>query len=215
MNLKQRLATYKKQSTMYAKTWQQLAKGQYAKKCPYSIHDGQLIAYDRDDTPFNFVGTYSDLVRRSNHNGWYMDTSQYCLAYGVVFALRHKTQGIVYLAGYEESESSYINIDLSCYHDSEEDAARAGDRLAEIHAEKCRDADIEYQAKQRIEELKEEYHSLTRDLIDVIKSAKRASMEYPLCQFVKKSIKQGLKERSNLLNQIEKVKNDPYSYFSY
>lgn len=75
-------------------------------------------------------------VLNLRHTGWYSDDNQTGLVVGYVVELRHKRG---FLAGYQEKESDGVLVDFSEIHDCQEDAARRGDRLAELSAEKERE----------------------------------------------------------------------------
>lgn len=96
------------------------------------------------------VGDAQDIVR-IGHTGWYSDAFQDALYVGHVWQLPARGGSPVYVAGYVEKEgrkddsrgSGYVV--LECAHDrletydEKEDAARAGDALAERNAERERE----------------------------------------------------------------------------
>lgn len=131
-----------------------------------SYNYGEGIGADISPSrPFRFVG-YADEVRgvRIDHTGWYGDDEGcgWSVFRGTVFRIPAKGGESRYLAGYEHGESTrkgfsagFGSIDVGgrgCIYDSEEEAARAADSLAENAAESEREYQREEAERMREEE---------------------------------------------------------------
>jgi hypothetical protein len=112
----------------------------------------------------------SDVIRL-RHNGWYVDSFQDEVTFGIVLRLPNKRG---FLAGCsdpwnwptkrDEGEFGPVIIDGDVYHD-EDTAARCADQFAERYAEICLDDEREFQEEQERERIADEQQQLD-DLMD-------------------------------------------------
>lgn len=112
------------------------------------------------------VGDSHDIVRLG-HTGWYADQHQENLYRGHVWQLPARNGEPLFIAGYHESEQTeYVILDCSRGRlrtfDSKEDAARAGDELARIMAEKEREYQEEWEEARQLSDTCEQLNAHPR-----------------------------------------------------
>lgn len=126
------------------------------------------------------VGSAGDVLGGYRCGGWFTDEDAGETYTGHVWQLPARGGEPVYIAGYtESSDTGYAVLDCSLtgvtLFDSKEDAARAGDALAERMAERERDYNAGWREAQ---ELSEACDELREQLRTIRKDAANAAMVY-------------------------------------
>lgn len=163
-----------------------------------------------EESGLRIVGEAHRLMHM-RHTGWYTTPDGWdgeTLA-GVVLALPGRDGAARFLAGYRESGTGGICVDMargiiSTPGDDDaakHEAARAADRFAEIHAERSRDYDEAWQAGARWRDLGDQIAQERRDLLAALAERRRVgAIEAPgLCALLRRKV-------ADVLASIEKAR---------
>lgn len=201
--------------------------------CSWQGEQGHL-----EVTPCNKI---SQLSRRLDHNGWYMDEIQEDKVIGVITKVRvprrrARAEGITADGDEGFSRVRFVpgyrtNLDGLCLarkvHDDEMDAGYTADTLAEHYASDCREAWVKGEAESRVEELKtqiselrEKVSRLIRALKNTIAAAKALHNDAPcsasedapiMVSAVREIITNHLTEIGALRERVTKLVAEPYT----
>lgn len=157
------LARFKGMRSIFPNTWRDsrktsifanpmlARKSEFTRALNYWVCDEHDAAAWRDCGAAHEIARTSDSMRRWDHTGYYADDFQDKLYIGHVWQLPARNREPQYVAGFA-NPYGLVYLSASNYRldifDSREDAARAGDRLAEIMAEHARDYSAAWAAEQ-------------------------------------------------------------------
>jgi hypothetical protein len=124
--------------------------------------------FEEKEVPFRFVGYCDELAKSIRHTGHYEDEFQDSKLRGVVFRLGH---GKGLIAGYQESDNDGYVLDLSYTWDNDDEAgaAHAANQFAERTAEKSREYNEAFQAKQKWDDLTEQQIELQGEVENLLR----------------------------------------------
>lgn len=145
------------------------------------------------------------------HTGWYADHHQDMLFVGQVYQLTGADGEPRYLAGYRNTESDCITLDVGESFSVKEWAARAADSMAQHDAEKSRDFYAKDQAEQDIAEAKEQIHRINAEALPLIREVKGNQYTPAVCSAIKGQLAEFLAERRDQFRLIEKRRADYWS----
>ncbi len=146
---------------------------------PGGHNDGGLYYLARDDgfgAVRGVIAAHEVSGIPVDHKGWY--TNPYGesfkdgsgLVWGVVASLPGKDHKPRYLAGYQfGGQDQGITLSLKTIYDSEDDAARAGDSMAEKAGESEKEYQTAWQAGSRWADLKQELSDIRQRVLEVLK----------------------------------------------
>lgn len=124
---------------------------------------GVMAAHDVSGSPVDHKGWYTNPYGESFRDGS-------GLVWGVVASLPGKDCKPRYLAGYQfGGQDQGITLDLRTIYESEDDAARAGDSMAERAGEKEKEYQTAWQAGSQWRELKEQVCELRKQALAVLR----------------------------------------------
>ena len=179
----------------------------------HSDDKSRLFIDDWDKWPGNDLGDAYEVTRLDN-TGWFSDNFQDGLVKGRVVSLR-TPKGTRFYPGIYYTNCEGVTVYMNDYftgEDGAEEAARRADHYAEKDAEQCREDDAEYQADQRIGELKEEYHALNKSVLDEIKTIKAQLDLFSIKEKIRDLIKSlsVCEERKRLQDEIQEYLDNPW-----
>lgn len=136
------------------------------------LHNGALLRGYNHDHSLRFVGYSSDIISL-RYEGWYVDGEiEDETTRGVVFQIPARNGVVHFMWGYSDPYNDTIFILEDDYCDNEKDAARYGDRMAEIYAETCRnDAEL-FHAANRVVSLTNSLGNGREEIREVIRAIK-------------------------------------------
>jgi hypothetical protein len=126
---------------------------------PENAGKGTGFYHESSGCPFRLRWSYCDEVARINHTGWFCDEYQDSKIRGLVFRLP-KSRG--FMAGWTMGEGMASSMDCDIY-ETELEAARAADSMAESAAETEREYQEKYEAERLAEEEREEAERIAEE----------------------------------------------------
>jgi hypothetical protein len=150
--------------------------------------------------------------------GWYCDTFQDQTIKAAVISIRHPQKlnpdndsHVFYLAGTYSDSYDGATVYTGKLFEDQHNAAHYADSMAEKEAESMREYDEKFQAEQRIEELKADYHSLNVEGLALIKEIKQAAGNFTphICTTLKNEIMATVREKRQLRKAIKKLIEQP------
>jgi hypothetical protein len=209
----------------WAKHREKYAHLRFLKNRPYY---GRALSQDKDELyldSFEDMPGYitepkdADKCCHMDHTGWYTDDFSNGTIIGVVVSFRHpqdinpdNESHIFYMAGTKHSDWDGVTVYTRHTYQTEREAARRADKIAEREAEECREEDQKYHAEQKIEELKTEYHELNVKALEVIKDARNASGLFPasICELIKNKLDETLERKRDILRGVKELTDSPW-----
>lgn len=171
----------------------------------------KVIGFSSDPQGWRMAG-FADHIIRLNHTGWYCDAFNDCTLRACVAQLPARKGESVFLPGYYEKTSGTYVFWLSSSSDKEE-AARNADNWTQSTAERSRESDIEYQAKDQIELIQADIVELETKKAEALKTHKRLKRkrDKSAAAIVADHITCIDSEIQDAQRRIEKILENPYS----
>jgi len=178
---------------------------------------------DASDISFREVGKSHTILRRMNHTGWFLDPWCDRVTCGVVWQLTGKKKENRYLSsccdgidrhGYD---NDYFLFDVRNVYDTEEEAARYADQIAESYAERSKEDYVKEYAHDKILDTQDEISNLKAVIKEIcldIRNIKRnipKNIYFSVISDMKNKVK-SLKEMKKLIKDLE---NNPWSIWEY
>lgn len=152
-----------------------------------------------------FVDYADKVCRYIDHTGWFTDDDQQGELYrGAVWRLPHGR----FVGGYNDPNvDGSALIDFSDIFTCEKEAARRGDRLAEIHAEHERDYERAFQAGTRWHDLGEERKTLSSNTLALVRELKALprNVGEAVRDTCLNTIERNLRDRQKLFEEREEL----------
>lgn len=179
-------------------------------------HHLRWIEYPQDG--LRFEGYADEVCRGIEHTGWYCDPEYGCESdtlRGVVYQLPARKGQPRYLAGYIDTVNDHTDALLSfdALFEEPEEAARAGDRLAEIVAEKERDYRTVWNAGQRYRELGENISAIRVTTITLIKGIK--GCPFPVPHEIMTHLRAVIKRNCETIAEYREKRHDLFNDFGH
>jgi len=152
--------------------------------------------------------------------GWFCDAFQDQTIKAAVISIRNPQKlnpdsgsHVFYLAGTYSDSYGGVTVYTGKLFEDQNRAAYYADNMAEREAEKEREEDEKFQAEQRIEELKTNYHALNIEGLALIKEIKQAAGNFTpaICTALKNEIMGTVREKRQLRKAIKKLIEQPWT----
>lgn len=150
------------------------------------------------------------------HTGWYSDNHQDGLFVPFVFQLPSNSNGLNrqsmtnadqrlhYFAGYHDTCSDTVTVNLLDGYDSPRDAAWAADSMAERDAEESRDYYAKDSAEQDIESARQAIHAINQKALELRKKSRPGGKPFDLDPVIAEAV--GLTRRAYIDQRAEQHK---------
>lgn len=217
MNLKSRLAFYKKE---YRSNWKQFVK--FRKGWTKYGQNTETLSTDKTKlvSGYEFFAQigYCDEFARIDHYGWHENNEGDA---GVIRGAVLKIRGAKYTQYvpaviYSDSQSHWadlseaLKVERGESKETHEQAIREcalmADGLAEIDAEQCREANEQYAIEQDIESKREEIAYIRKEASELIKGLRASVLAPSLCENIKSQIMQLKASVSKNVCEINELK---------
>lgn len=186
---------------------------------PFAEHgDSHLRWVEYPQDGLRFTGYADEICRSIDHTGWYCDPEflfENDTLRGIVYQLPAHNRRPRYLAGYTDMMSDNTGALLSFdeFFEEPEEAARAGDRLAEIVAENERDYRAVWNAGQRYRELGKNISAIRTATIALIKGIKRCP--FPVPHEIMTHLRAVIKRNCETIAEYHEKRHDLFNDFGH
>lgn len=157
---------------------------------------------------------YADKLAELGHTGWYLQNGDYTESVrGVVYSMAARDGAERFVGGYADPyNDGPVCLDFSDIRDSDRDAARAADHIAERMAKETREYEAAYQAGARWADLGTEIESsraTVKALLAERKAARSAKLlTYPtICAAIRTAVRNALGDIENARQERAKLKD--------
>ena len=173
---------------------------------------------DAADISFREVGKSHDILRRINHTGWYLDPWHDRVTCGVVWQLTGKKKEARYLAsccdGMDRNgyDNDYFLFDVRNIYDTEEEAARYADNMAESYAGKSKESYVKDYAHDKILDTQQEISDLKAVIKEICLDIRNIKTNIPKTVFhsVLSDIKSKVKSLKEMRKLIKDLEDNPW-----
>lgn len=173
-----------------------------------TVHDSNFGGHG-----LRFVGASHSILSRLRHRGWYTDSFQSESCFGIVYRLPN---GRGFLAGYTDPWNSNKDgsgphsLDWTCSYATPEEAARAGDSMAERYAEECREDDAKQQAEAAIEQEREDIKTARERFRHLAAGIRESRLAPAVCDEMRSAIRGIRREIRDSVSRIRELQKDPW-----
>jgi hypothetical protein len=182
---------------------------------PTGIHrdaDGTAHTSNVGGVRLRFVGAADSILTRLQHKGWFVDGIRQEVTQGVVYRLPGNRG---FLAGFsdpwngEKDGSGPCNLEFSVY-ETAEDAARAGDRLAELYAERCRDDYRKQEAQFQLENAQENASNTRDEIRDLLAGIRESTLAPSVCRVLRERVKTLRRQYVAAIREARRIVENPW-----
>jgi len=178
----------------------------------------KLFVYEFEKMPgyVDHVGAHE--INHRLPPGWYCEVIGDSTIKAAVISIRcpqklnpDNDSHIFYLAGTYSEDFDGVTIYTGKIFECQNSAAYYADRMAEKEAEQAKEADKKFQAEQRIEKLKGDYHELNTEGLALIKEIKQAASNFTphICATLKNEVKRIVWDKTQIKVQIKALLANP------